>query len=93
MRRRSHRLRPARNAESLAHSGPWTLETLRLIAAREGTAAAELAVELGLDKMVLKRKVRRLKASGLTESLPSGYRLSPRVRTALALISEPRHRG
>jgi hypothetical protein len=35
------------------------------------------------DLVVFKRRVRRLKELGLTESLPVGYRLSPRGRSFL----------
>lgn len=61
--------------------GPWTERCLRLIGAREGERAAELAEILGLDKVTAKRRIRRLKELGLTESLRVGYRLSPRGRS------------
>lgn len=61
-----------------SRSGPWTRATLRLIAAREAVPAAELAAALGVDRPAFKRRVRQLKELGLTESLASGYRLSPR---------------
>ncbi|MFC5749000.1 hypothetical protein [Actinomadura rugatobispora] len=35
------------------------------------------------------RDVRRLKELGLTESLPTGYRLSPRGRAVLAHLETP----
>lgn len=62
---------------------PWTLATLRLIGSHEGTRAADLALALGEDKTRLKRRVRSLKELGLTESLETGYRLSPRGRALL----------
>ncbi|CAN7658319.1 helix-turn-helix domain-containing protein [Rhizobium sp. LjRoot98] len=65
---------------------PWTLQTLRLIAAREGITAGELATSIGFEKAALKQKIRKLKELGLTESLQSGYRISPRGRTFLAEI-------
>lgn len=58
--------------------GPWTRDVLALIARRPETLAAELASEMGLETVVFKRDVRRLKELGLTESLKVGYRLSPR---------------
>lgn len=64
---------------------PRDLPLLRLIARRPAVRAAELAVELGRDKETLKRDVRKLKNLGLTESLGSGYRLSPRGRAILGL--------
>lgn len=65
---------------------PWTLQTLRLIAAREGITAGELAASIGFEKAALKQKIRKLKELGLTESLQSGYRISPRGRAFLAEI-------
>ena len=65
---------------------PWTSQTLRLIAAREGITAGELATSIGFEKAALKQKIRKLKELGLTESLQSGYRISPRGRAFLAEI-------
>jgi biotin operon repressor len=65
---------------------PWTLQALRLIAAREGITAQELATNIGFEKAALKQKIRKLKELGLTESLQSGYRISPRGRAFLAEI-------
>jgi hypothetical protein len=56
---------------------------LRLIADRPGTRAADLAAELGREKLPFKAEVRKLKELGLTESLQVGYRLSPRGRAYL----------
>ncbi len=70
--------------ERLAHmdrtskSGPWTDTALSLIAGKEGRTAAEIAQALSVEKPTLKRRIRQLKELGLTESLESGYRLSPR---------------
>jgi hypothetical protein len=64
-------------------SGAWTARVLRLIEARPATLAAELAAELGREKLPFKADVRRLKELGLTESLRPGYRLSPRGRAVL----------
>jgi hypothetical protein len=58
--------------------GPWTRETLALIAVKPGTRAEDLAAYMGRDKMTFKLDVRKLKELGLTESLRTGYRLSPR---------------
>lgn len=65
-------------------SGPWTQSVLQLIAARDGITAAEIATAVGMEKLPLKQKIRRLKELGLTESLVAGYRLSPRGRALLA---------
>jgi hypothetical protein len=57
---------------------PWTAVVLELVAARPGTRAGDLAASLGREKLPFKADVRKLKALGLTRSLPVGYRLSPR---------------
>lgn len=64
-------------------TGPWTRATLAAIAERPGVRAADLAAALGRDTPSFKVDVRKLKALGLTESLPVGYRLSPRGRAYL----------
>lgn len=66
--------------------GPWTHRVLAAIADRPGCRAADLAERLRLDTATLKARVRRLKALGLTESLETGYRLSPRGASVLARV-------
>lgn len=68
--------------------GPWTLVVLRLIANRPGERAEDLAASLGREKLPFKADVRKLKELGLTESLPVGYRLSPRGRTVLDRLGD-----
>lgn len=63
---------------------PWTRETLGLIRSNPGRVSAELAAEMGLERSYFKRRVRRLKELGLTESLEVGYRISPRGLALLA---------
>lgn len=58
--------------------GPWTRDRLAMIAADPGVRAPDLAARVGEEVPRFKRRVRRLKALGLTESLRVGYRLSPR---------------
>ena len=70
-----HRLARLDGASS---HGPWTAETLAIIAERPAVRAAELAAALGRDRAPFKLDVRKLKALGLTISLERGYRLSPR---------------
>jgi hypothetical protein len=65
--------------------GPWTDAVLRLIAARPGVRAGDLAEFLGRERLPFKADVRKLKALGLTESLEVGYRLSPRGAAFLHL--------
>ena len=60
--------------------GPWTDRVLALIADNPEVRAPDLAARLGLETLVFKRDVRKLKELGLTESLPVGYRLSARGR-------------
>jgi hypothetical protein len=64
--------------DARSSDGPWTRQTLRLIEARPAVRAADLASAAGNDLVVFKRRVRRLKELGLTLSLETGYRLSPR---------------
>ena len=66
-----------------ARGEPWTRQVLELIRDRPETLAADLAESLGREKLPFKRDVRKLKELGLTESLPVGYRLSPRGRAYL----------
>jgi hypothetical protein len=66
-----------------ARGEPWTRQILELIRDCPETLAAELAAGLGREKLPFKRDVRKLKELGLTESLPVGYRLSPRGRAYL----------
>ena len=67
----------------LERMGPWTYDVLRAIADKPGVRAADLAAGLGREKRPFKADVRKLKELGLTESLPTGYRLSPRGRAVL----------
>jgi hypothetical protein len=63
--------------------GPWTRQVLELVAANPERRAADLAVEIGRERLPFKVDVRKLKQLGLTESLPIGYRLSPRGHALL----------
>lgn len=67
----------------LARIGPWTREYLQLIHDMPETHAIVLARSIGLDNIVFKPRVRKLKALGLTISLSPGYRLSPRGKKVL----------
>jgi hypothetical protein len=64
-------------------SGPWTREVLELVAERPAVRAPDLALKLGRETLAFKRDVRTLKELGLTESLGTGYRLSPRGTVVL----------
>lgn len=67
--------------------GAWTVRTLETIRGNPGCRAADLAVLLGRDKDRLKVDIRKLKELGLTESLDSGYRLSPRGEALLRFVA------
>jgi hypothetical protein len=69
--------------DARSRDGPWTNDVLELIAQRPATIAEELAASRGEARLRFKRRVRRLKELGLTESLETGYRLSPRGRAYL----------
>ncbi len=61
----------------LDKAGAWTRATLQTIAENESRRAGDLAEMLGRDKDWLKLHIRKLKNLGLTESLGTGYRISP----------------
>lgn len=67
-------------------AGPWTRATLVLTADYPGRRAGDLAQMLGRDTRAFKLDVRKLKALGLTISLETGYRLSPRGVAFLARV-------
>jgi hypothetical protein len=64
-------------------SGPWTRQILDWIADNPGVVSTELAHLLGREVAPMKADIRRLKALGLTISLPVGYELSARGRAYL----------
>lgn len=64
-------------------SGPWTRATLALIAAHPATRAGDLAPKMNQELLDFKLNVRKLKNLGLTISLGTGYRLSPRGQAFL----------
>ncbi len=64
--------------------GPWTRQALELIDRNPGIVSTVLAAKMGLDRPAFKLDIRKLKESGLTESLDIGYRLSPRGKRLLA---------
>ena len=63
--------------------GPWTMSVLAAIQAEPGRRAGDLAEAAGRERLPYKADVRKLKALGLTISLPVGYRLSPRGQAYL----------
>ena len=75
--------RRLQHLDAVSKHGPWTRETLVLIAENPGVRAEDLAASVGREKMPFKLDVRKLKEMGLTESLLTGYRLSPRGDSVL----------
>jgi hypothetical protein len=67
----------------VARMSPWAMEYLRTIAENPGVRAPDLAAGFGMETRPFKMRVRRLKELGLTESLPKGYRISPRGQALL----------
>ena len=57
-------------------AAPWTARVLALIEAHPARRAGDLAPAMGWDIPRFKANVRKLKALGLTHSLPVGYRLT-----------------
>jgi hypothetical protein len=64
--------------DAASSHGPWTAETLALIAERPALRAGDLADAVARERLPFKADVRKLKNLGLTLSLDVGYRLSPR---------------
>lgn len=63
--------------------GSWTRDFLELIEQRPAELAELIGASIGWERTPFKASVRRLKELGLTESLPTGYRLSPRGQAVL----------
>ncbi|GAA0545481.1 hypothetical protein [Actinomadura livida] len=72
--------------DTRSRRAPWTRDVLHLIEEHPGLRAQELAEHLNRDKLPFKADVRRLKALGLTESLETGYHLSPRGKTLMKYL-------
>ena len=70
--------------DNASSHGPWTREALELIDRKPAVVSTVLAAEMGIERPVFKIDIRKLKESGLTESLEVGYRLSPRGKRLLA---------
>jgi hypothetical protein len=82
-------LRRLDRMDASSPSGPWSRATLELIRDHPEVRAGDLSVRLGLERLAFKQNVRKLKALGLTESLPIGYRLSPRGVSVLDGLRRP----
>ncbi|MGB7950685.1 MAG: hypothetical protein WCH75_23645 [Candidatus Binatia bacterium] len=80
--------RRLQHIDAASRPGPWTGAVLRLLAKKSGVCAGDLALMMRQETAVFKINVRQLKNLGLTESLRTGYRLSPRGRVVLASLKE-----
>ena len=70
--------------------GAWTRDSLLAIAQSPGVRAVDLAPRLGWTELQqFKLHVRKLKALGLTLSLPVGYELSPRGAAYVSTLKRP----
>jgi hypothetical protein len=74
--------------DNASSHGPWTRQALELIDRKPAVVSTVLAAEMGLERPVFKLDIRKLKESGLTESLEVGYRLSPRGKRLLAHLRD-----
>lgn len=73
-----------RRLDARAAEGAWTFRTLELLSSHPGVRAGDLCELIGQEKERFKLNVRKLKNLGLTESLGTGYRLSPRGEALLS---------
>ncbi|WP_090937097.1 hypothetical protein [Nonomuraea jiangxiensis] len=76
-----------------SRTGPWTEAALEIIDRRPAVRAGDLAAELGREVARFKLDVRKLKNLGLTVSLDTGYRISPRGAAYLASRAGERRPG
>jgi hypothetical protein len=67
----------------LDRNGAWTRTTLQLIGKYPGVVSTTLTRHAKQERAAFKLNVRKLKELGLTESLVTGYRLSPRGEAVL----------
>jgi len=72
--------------DARASGPPWTRRVLEVIRSHPGVRAGDLCGMVGQDMQPFKINVRKLKTLGLTESLETGYRLSPRGVALLGYI-------
>ena len=77
--------------DKVSSHGAWTRQALELIEQNPGVVSTSLAAQMGLDRPTFKLDIRKLKESGLTESLEVGYRLSPRGKRLLAHLRKGRN--
>ena len=74
--------------DNASSHGRWTRQALELIGENPAVVSTILAKKMGVERAVFKLDIRKLKESGLTESLEVGYRLSPRGKRVLAHLRD-----
>jgi hypothetical protein len=74
--------------DAASSDGPWTRDVLHQIRGQPAVRAPDLAAQAGQETLRFKRRVRRLKELGLTESLRIGYRLSARGAALLSHLAD-----
>lgn len=79
----SNLLEKLKRFDTYSKLGPWTAKTMRVIETLPSTPARVLAEKLKMDTEKFKINVRKLKGLGLTVSLGTGYKLSPRGENLL----------
>ncbi len=75
--------------DKASRTGPWTLQTLRLIEENPGVVSRHLAPQMGMHRDDFKVNVRKLKGLGLTLSLPVGYELTELGQSCLDSLDAP----
>jgi hypothetical protein len=73
--------------DSRSRSTAWTKNVLSIIKAQPNVRAGDLCELVNQPMKKFKLNVRKLKGLGLIESLPVGYRLSPRGETLLDYLN------
>lgn len=73
-------------SDARATDGPWSRRVLELLADHPAVRSADLCGRVAMTQPDFKKRVRRLKELGLTESLGRGYCLSPRGEEFLRRI-------
>ena len=72
--------------DSRAPDGAWTFRTLETLSSHPAVRAGDVCGSVGQELERFKLNVRKLKNLGLTESLGTGYRLSPRGEAMLDFL-------
>jgi len=72
--------------DSRTADGAWTFRTLEALGSHPGVRAGDVCGLVSQEKERFKLNVRKLKNLGLTESLGTGYRLSPRGEALLDVL-------